>query len=159
MFVDDGFEYAMRNRGYCRSFVERVRAKRRRWQVPEKDAQAPGLIVSQDEVASLRQRGFPGWARQIVAAVCEQHDVAVEVLIGQSRHKLHIKARWDALYRIKAAKPAASYPLIARWFKRDHTAVLYAVEAHALRNGLPSLIKSQNGKATARYARAAKSAN
>lgn len=67
-------------------------------------------------------------AQQIIADVAHQHGLTYADLIGKSRSRRFIPARFDAIAAVKTANPALSLPQIGKLFNRDFSTI-----AHALR--------------------------
>lgn len=78
----------------------------------------------------------PGW-RRIVGEVSVKHQVTVDDIMGPSLARHVTRARHECCYRLRT-ETELSLPLIGRRMGGiDHTTVLYAIRAHAKRNGLP----------------------
>jgi hypothetical protein len=88
---------------------------------------------------AFRQRGMPETIRRIVEQVATKRRVSVMLMASDSRMRIAVEARSEAMYAIKQAKPHLSSPQIAKWFARDHTSVLHALASHAAKVGLPNL--------------------
>lgn len=70
---------------------------------------------------------------QIMRDACDRHGVTLGELLGPSRSRLACRCRRSAMARVRGevvinGRPA-SYPLIGRWFNRDHSAVMYLLGA------------------------------
>lgn len=70
------------------------------------------------------------WPRQVIREVAEAHGLSIEDLVGPSRKHAHIRARWEAMRRIKEEFDL-SLPRIGRFFNKDHTTVLNALRGGA----------------------------
>ena len=69
-------------------------------------------------------------ARQIVAEVALKHGLKMSDLTGPYRHKSIVKARHEAMWRVRD-ETNLSYPQIGRVLgNRDHTTVLHGVRKH-----------------------------
>lgn len=80
-------------------------------------------------------RHMPVWMQEIVWTVSERHGVAPRDIVGGTRvHKI-VKARHEAIYLVKAAKPYLSAPKLGQWFRRDHKTILYALAKYQAVNG------------------------
>lgn len=91
----------------------------------------------------MRRRGMPLWARNIVATVSELHRLDMDMVIGRSRKRAHVKARNEVWYILRTGKSpvrhiSPSYAQIGRWFGRDHSSIVFGCCHYALENGLPS---------------------
>lgn len=118
--------------GYTPEFIERARsAVTARTRQTEFNQQ--GLLV-------FRNRGMPEWARQIVAEVCSKHMVFISDIAGMSRRHKVVRARNEAIYRVKANKPSLSSTQMANWFDRDHVSILYAIASHSHATGDPMIV-------------------
>lgn len=71
--------------------------------------------------------------RGIIEEVATRHGLTYDDLFRKT-HKFTIAhARQEAWARLRALKPALSYPFIGTLFSCHHTTVLYGVEAHHAR--------------------------
>lgn len=66
-------------------------------------------------------------AEAIVREVAERHGVSYRDIVGHSRIRHIVCARYAAIRAVYAACPEMSSPRIGRLFNRDHTSILYAV--------------------------------
>ncbi|PYE89620.1 helix-turn-helix domain-containing protein [Phyllobacterium leguminum] len=64
----------------------------------------------------------------IIARVAHRHGFTYDDIIEQSRVKKLVAARFEAMAAVRTAKPLMSVPEIAKWFKRDHTTVINALQ-------------------------------
>lgn len=87
--------------------------------------------------AIMARRGMPEWARDIVTETAERRSVHLDELVGNCRVYTVTAARQEAIYRVKAAKPMLSAPLLGKWFDRDHTTILHSLTCHQEATGLP----------------------
>lgn len=69
---------------------------------------------------------------EIVRLVCQEYNISEIELMAFRRHKLPCAARQVAMYLAKRATHQ-SFPQIARFFNRDHTTVLHAVNITEIR--------------------------
>lgn len=73
---------------------------------------------------------MPPSVRAIILAVAQETGVPVATMLGERRTQLVYRARREAMGRvretIKIGGRAPSYPLMGRWFGKDHTTVLYS---------------------------------
>jgi hypothetical protein len=72
---------------------------------------------------------------EILNEVAGKHRVTVVDLRSDRKGGRIGPARMEAYFRC-ATETFHSYPAIGRFFRRDHTAVLYGARRHAKRNGL-----------------------
>lgn len=71
----------------------------------------------------------PEWARTVITAVCDEHRVTVDQLLGDRRMRAIAYARHDAAWRLRGL--GRSFPEIgAALGGRDHATIIYAVRAH-----------------------------
>lgn len=90
-----------------------------------KRVMVPGAVAT---VAVLPRR-----VRIIIAAVALKHGVSVRDILEFSRRKDIVRARQEAMFRIKK-KTDASFPLIGRYLgNRDYTTVLHGFRVHEAR--------------------------
>jgi hypothetical protein len=85
---------------------------------------------------------------QILREVTLAHGLTRADLVCAARTRAFVLARWEFCYRA-AAETDHSFYKIARKLARDHTTVIYAIEAHCLRHDLPL----PRGMRFARYGR------
>lgn len=85
-------------------------------------------------------RHLPPWVRDIVFEAARAHGVRPFDIMSSARFRPIVRARHEAIYRTKAAKPHLSLPRLATWFNRDHSTVAHAIACHAERTGLPALV-------------------
>ena len=134
--------------GYNRAFVRSVMAKRRGAAILAKE---PLPIKAKVRISSARQirsalafratnihRGTamlefnPADAhltpQEIIRHVADEFGVTVSAICGKARGMFFIAVRHRAIARLYLAKPDASLSQIAKWFNRDHTTVLHAVQ-------------------------------
>lgn len=104
---------------------------------------------------TFKARFMPAPMFEIVKKVCQEHNVSLMLVASDSRKRIAVKARNEAMYLIKAARPKLSSFQIARWFDRDHTSVLHGIAGHASKNGLPNLVGFSFERVRARNARIA----
>lgn len=119
-----------RNHGYSPEFLER--AKRSRQRAAAEEMRKQGMM-------KYRRRGMPSWACDIIRDVSDRRGICVDQMASDSRVAVVSRARNEAMYLIKAAKPTVSSPQMGKWFNRDHTSILYGISSHQERYGLPIL--------------------
>jgi chromosomal replication initiation ATPase DnaA len=66
--------------------------------------------------------------QEIIKAVADEFGVTASDIRGECRARFLVAVRFRAIARIYLAKPNASLPQIAKWFGRDHTSILHAVQ-------------------------------
>lgn len=73
---------------------------------------------------------MPPSVRAILISVAAAYALPVNVILSGDRTQLVYRARQEAMQRvrleIKISGRRPSYPLIGRWFGRDHTSVIHA---------------------------------
>lgn len=69
-------------------------------------------------------------AEQIITDIAARTKLSFRILVGPVRTHYVAKARHEAMAAIKEKVPGLSLPLIGRIFNRDHTSVLYGIQAH-----------------------------
>lgn len=126
-----------KNGGYTREFLGRTAAEKRARIEAENARRAEAERVA--KAKALRDRAIPIWARQIIDEVCATHRVPFDAVMFRGLDHKTVTTRGEAVYRIKALRPALSSPQIGRWFGIHHTTVLHALSSHAARHGLPIL--------------------
>ncbi|WP_332763979.1 helix-turn-helix domain-containing protein [Phenylobacterium sp.] len=70
--------------------------------------------------------------RTIAFRVAEKHGLTLDDLRSPSRRRPLVVARQEAMHEIRQAT-TQSLPAIGRFFDRDHTTVIHALERHAAR--------------------------
>ena len=85
--------------------------------------------VTRDE-KSLRSR-----ALQVAIDVSSRHGVTLAQLLGRGRRRVFAHPRQEAMY-ICQRDLELTYCEIGKLFGRDHTTVMYSVDAHKHRIGL-----------------------
>lgn len=87
---------------------------------------------------TTRNNAFVVGSRQTMKATfakfCEEMKVHPEAIRGPGRSREIVKLRHMAMAEIRLACPHVSLPEIARFFHRDHTTVLYALQ----KQGIPT---------------------
>jgi chromosomal replication initiator protein len=71
----------------------------------------------------------PARVRAVVERVAADRKVPLADLLGRSRRTAATEARQAAYAAVREAT-GASYPMIGRWFGRDHSTVLTGARAH-----------------------------
>ncbi len=98
--------------------------------------------------AHLLVPGLPARVRFLLERVCALHQLPIETLFGPARNARIVAARRHAWAEIgKLIKPdgrPVSSVQIGRWFKVDHTTVLYGVRQH--RNGRYPFSRTGRGR-------------
>ena len=77
----------------------------------------PGLV--------LNETGAVRWMR-ILHAVARKHGLDPDDIMGRSRRRIVIEARFEVFYRLRV-ELAFSYIKIAKLMKKDHTTILHGV--------------------------------
>lgn len=77
----------------------------------------PGLVIN--EAGSVR------WMR-ILHAVAAKHQVGVDEILGNSRRRMIVEARFEIFYRLRVDL-AFSYTRIGQLMKKDHSTVMHGV--------------------------------
>lgn len=72
-------------------------------------------------------------ARNLIGRVAAWHGFTVDDVLGPSRARPLVQARFDAVAAVKMAYPGMSLPMLGRLFKRDHTTLLHALKVRGLR--------------------------
>ncbi|MES2348972.1 MAG: helix-turn-helix domain-containing protein [Pseudomonadota bacterium] len=63
----------------------------------------------------------------VLAIVSEHFGVSREVILSKDRHAQYVLPRHVAMYLLRT-RYGYSFPRLGRYFHRDHTSVMYAVE-------------------------------
>ncbi len=88
----------------------------------------------------FRDRGMPEEVRKIVKDVADRHRVTVMLLASDSRMRIAVRSRNEAIYLSKQSRPKLSMPNLGRWFNRDHTSCLHSIASHQDLRNLPKLV-------------------
>jgi len=70
---------------------------------------------------------LPPRIAKIIRDVAGERGVRVAEILSPCRRRPVAYARWEAMRRVRALAPTPSYPRIGRWFGRDHSSVIYAM--------------------------------
>ncbi len=74
---------------------------------------------------------MPYRVRQVILDVAHERQLPVDMMMGRSRRRVLVRARWEAMRRVRALEwPSGKPPStlqIGLWFDRDHTTVLHAL--------------------------------
>lgn len=65
--------------------------------------------------------------RTIIERAAARHQVSVDDLLGPSRRKSLVVARWEAIRIVAVVFPDFSLPHLGDIFKRDHSSIMYAL--------------------------------
>lgn len=106
-------------------------------------------------IKMFQSRFMPQALLDIVKEVAQRRGVGIALIAIDSRKKIAVEARNEAMYLIKLERLHLSAPRIARWFDRDHTSVLHGIASHAAKNNLPNLVGYNFERVRARNARIA----
>lgn len=87
----------------------------------------------------MKRRGMPEWAALIVLETAGKHGINPYFVAMPDRNASSVKARNEAIYRIKRTQPTLSAPQLGRWFDRDHTSILHSLAHHSEQTGEPRL--------------------
>ncbi|OBQ68939.1 hypothetical protein EFV37_29315 [Mesorhizobium loti] len=71
-------------------------------------------------------------AQTIIADIARKHGLKFADIIGKSRRRNVIEARFDAVAAVKTARPSMSLNQLGRLFRRDHTSALAALRKRGL---------------------------
>lgn len=115
-----------------------VRPQPHRPDLPSKPAPKLPVVVRHRDFILVNSDGFTCRATidLIIRQVCDKHGVAKKDIIGPSRVPQVVRARYEAMYRIRH-ELALSLARVGRALGgRDHTTVLHGVREHARRNGV-----------------------
>lgn len=96
-------------------------------------------MTSQQIMARLRERDGDGEILALVKRIAAAHDVTADELLGPSRESGPSHAR-QALWAALHERGHWSYPRIGKVFGRDHSTVIFGVNAHRQRCGLAPLV-------------------
>jgi hypothetical protein len=84
---------------------------------------------------------MPEAIREIVKQVAKDRGINIQMIAGDSRIRVAVEARNEAMYLIKARNPKkTSSSQIARWFARDHTSCMHGIASHQDSHNLPKLV-------------------
>lgn len=97
-----------------------------KWQL-ERQADVARIL---DKYRVLESPGRPS-ARGIVQRVAMRHSVSYRDIVGVSRQKPVIAARFEAIATVRQLRPDMSSKAIGMLFNRDHTTILHALNRMA----------------------------
>ncbi|MCX5581468.1 helix-turn-helix domain-containing protein [Kaistia terrae] len=93
--------------------------------------------IARYRIIDVRLGGVRRSIGDIIRETAAKHLLVSADLVGRSRQRTTVvPARHEAMYLCAKATPY-SMPEIGRSFGRDHTTVIYGIQQHAKRNGLP----------------------
>lgn len=109
-----------------------------------------GLLLGRAEANAVRHT--PGWVVKIVVETARSHDVLVAAIMGKSTKQKIVRARHEAICRIKEKQPTISSPKLGEYFGRAGSTMLFAMAKHASRVGEPPMTgyKLQKRESTGR---------
>lgn len=123
-------------------------ANNRLWKAePRKALPSPVVIAPQPKPAAVPPVhdvvNFPRseW-RTILRETADKYDVTVEQMVGQSRKRQLIPARYEAAFRMSTEADMA-LPAIGRRLNRDHTTILHAIRRHMEMNPESGAVMSE----------------
>jgi chromosomal replication initiation ATPase DnaA len=90
-------------------------------------------IAAMDRAIPKPRPSTPYDARNLIGRVAAWHGYTVEDVLGPSRARPLIQARFDAVAAVATTYPGMSLPMLGRLFKRDHTTILHALRVRGLR--------------------------
>jgi chromosomal replication initiation ATPase DnaA len=74
--------------------------------------------------------------KQVVAAIAQRHGVTFNDIMGPSRKRNIVAARFEAIVTVAQLRHLWSLPEIGRFFgNRDHTTILHAIRTQAVKTG------------------------
>ncbi|BCH33218.1 hypothetical protein MesoLjLc_51480 [Mesorhizobium sp. L-8-10] len=71
---------------------------------------------------------LPLRVKKLITMIGVWHGVTYEEIVGESRSRKVVEARFDAMAEVKLHRPDWSLPRIGEVFNKDHTCVLNAVK-------------------------------
>ena len=77
---------------------------------------------------------LPDRVASIVLNVAAEHKISPRDLLGDSRYRPFVRARQEAMRACRAMEwcgGVPSFPVIGRWFGRDHTTIIHACRGMA----------------------------
>mgnify|MGYP006315880007 FL=1 len=134
--VDERRERKLRSENQKRKWLEAIRLdkeeKRKQTELLRRDGSA--------KIARERLWRLPELMREVVLTTASKHCVDPLLIMVDCRKHAIVKARNEALYRIKQkGGDEMSHAYIARRFCRDHTVVLHSCASHSALTGEPPL--------------------
>jgi hypothetical protein len=91
------------------------------------------------------KEGRPGWVKRRVRNFCHEHGVPAMFLYADCRIPEVVRLRNRLWAEIHGSPMKPSYAKIGRWFRRDHTTVVYAVKKHLHGLKHPMVIRKHTG--------------
>lgn len=98
-----------------------------------------GIKEARDRKA-VQAMTAPQWLRDLVFSIAEKHGIDASLIVGRDRRRFVVAARNEVFYLARfhvLPSGTPSFPNIARWFGREHTAVIFGAARHAYLNDLP----------------------
>jgi chromosomal replication initiation ATPase DnaA len=90
-------------------------------------------IAAMERAIPKPRPSTPFDARNLIGRVAAWHGFTVDDVLGPSRARPLVQARFDAVAAVKMAYPGMSLPMLGRLFKRDHTSILAALRKRGLK--------------------------
>lgn len=114
------------------------------WNIALSRKQAAEETIRKQALSIMRKNGVPEWMRDLVLCAAQDHGVSPVDIVGKTRKRTVVAARNQVWYTIRERNPSRyTWPMIGRWFGRDHTTVIYGVSKHAEEAGLRRLTTSE----------------
>lgn len=119
------------------AFVKREAAGRRDIYRSKRAREIAERFLAEEAVARLARRAEGrSTLADIIFFISTETGIPRRDLLGQSRLRPIVEARQLLMYRA-ATETDKSYPIIGKAIARDHTTVMYGIQAHCRRNNLP----------------------
>lgn len=84
--------------------------------------------MSQEQLNTFAVTTPKQFTLAIVESVAARHNVSVKAIFGTSRMAHIVRARHEAMAEVVEARPHWSFPTVGRFFSRDHTTVINALQ-------------------------------
>lgn len=84
----------------------------------------PALTPDEAEACS----NFPRWHHWVIQQVCAKRQVAISDVLSCQRLRRFAEARWEIMWELRSRGESISQ--IGRWFRLDHTSVMYGIRQH-----------------------------
>lgn len=93
----------------------------------------PQETVEPQSVPAVPPEPFVPPLKALISQIAEQHGLTYADIIGPSRSRKVIKARFDAIAAVATARPTMSLNHLGNVFHRDHTTILSALRKRGLK--------------------------
>lgn len=107
--------------------IRRIAAERAARLEAERMAALPKPVPAAEPEPEGTVVAFVSPMRALITRIAEDHGLTYADMIGKSRKRHIVAARYEAIWAVKDARPCMSLPKIGRLFGKDHKTILHAL--------------------------------